>query len=218
MKESLDTRIEHDFDLALKLHNNEIEETDKGVIYNLLNIVDPIHSIVINKEIGLLGNGDYKVYSILDKQLPVGEIIDTTDNTIVRRGNYFTVLEESIGASLLDDYITDTLIIYRNNHIKDYGFILKDYRVIDDMNKALVDWGLIEKESAYIPALILYEGNNLYTNCKELGNKYIYNKDIQIDGNRDDGFKLVYKGNIYKSSEISKKNGVYQMNIIRMHI
>ena len=219
MQKELDKRIEYDFDLALKLHGDEIKVTNRGIIYNLLNIIDPTHSIVINNEIGLLGNIDCEVtQDILGKQVVIGEIIDNRDNTIVKRGNYFSVLEKNIGTYLFDEYITNTLIINEDNHNRVYVFVLKDYKVINELDRSLLEWNMIDEETVSTPAIIIYKEGKLYTNCKELENKYCYNKDIQINVDICNKFNMLYEGKNYKSYRISEKNGIYKMDIIRMHI
>ena len=138
-------------------------------------MIDPYHSIIINEEIGLLGNNDFEVS-------------------------------------------------------KD----IKDYKVVDEFEMSLYNWGITDNSNVFKPAIVLYIDNKLYTNCKELDTKYKYIDNIKLieittpfsymlesgktKASIGGEYTLNYAGKTYKSHPLSQENKIYRFRNIMMHL
>lgn len=168
-----------------------------NIIHDMLSMIDPEHGIVLSDTLGLLGNSDFECSK---KHLKVGDI---HNYEAVKRGDYFTVLDE-YSCQLFDEYVTMTgLIIDDSNEIKtDCIFMLKDYKVSDEFNI------LFEEDSARNPAIIAYTGE-LYTNHIDLANKYKFDPSMKLRYAGAWSFILELRGKIYISHLLDHYNKIY---------
>lgn len=168
-----------------------------NIIYDMLSMIDPEHGIVLSDTLGLVGNSDFECSK---EHLKVGGI---NNYEAVKRGDYFTVLDE-YSCRLFDEYVTMTgLIIDDSNEIKtNYIFMLKDYKVYDEFSI------LSDEGELYNPALIAYNGE-LYTNHIELANKYKFDSSMSLRKVGSWSFILELNGKIYNSHLLDHYNRIY---------
>lgn len=178
---------------------------------NMLQMIDPQHGIIIDDNIGLLGEfeSDAIEESIMQDMIKEGYDISDTQNiarlsdkhSMYKRGQYFRVIDTD-GCILFNEYVTECGIIYRNKETYGYVFILKDY-------KAYQAFDIFFDDEAFCPAVVLYVNNKLYVNNiqdEEIMKKFKYRDDIKIEFVKQGEYKLEIDKEIYYSYIINNNN------------
>lgn len=192
---------------------NYFKSIDTTQMENMLQMIDPEHGVIIDNNIGLLGkfeNDDIEQENMLAMRKRGYEIDDTKSlarlndkQSMYKRGQYFNVIDTD-GCILFDELVTETGIMYKNNELYGYIFILKDY-------KASQVFDIFFDDEAFCPAVILYIDNKLYinnVNDKELKEKFEYRSDIKIEFVKQGEYRLEINHDIYYSYNIEGNNRI----------
>lgn len=192
---------------------NYFKSIDTTQMENMLQMIDPEHGIIIDNNIGLLGkfeNDDIEQENMIAMRKRGYEIDDTKSlarlndkQSMYKRGQYFNVIDTD-GCILFDELVTETGIMYKNNELYGYIFILKDY-------KASQVFDIFFDDEAFCPAVILYIDNKLYinnVNDKELKGKFEYRSNIKIEFVKQGEYRLEVNHDIYYSYNIEGNNRI----------
>lgn len=198
-------------------------EHDTTQMENMLQMIDPAHGIIIDKNIGLLGEfksefeedlvmknmhaRGYEVYT----NVSVGKLNDK--HSMNKRGDFFKVIDAD-GCILFDEYITDSGIIYKNNELYGYIFVLKDY-------KASQVFDIFFDDEAFCPAVVIYANNKLYINKisdDKLMKKFEYRDDIKIEYVKHGEYKLEFENIVYYSYVIEGNNSISIYKTMQMQL
>lgn len=189
------------------------DSIDTTQMENMLQMIDPEHGVIIDNNIGLLGkfeNEDTERENIqamrkrgyeIDENKSLARLNDK--HSMYKRGQYFNVIDTD-GCILFDEFITETGILYKNNKLYGYMFILKDY-------KASQVFDIFFDDEAFCPAVILYIDNKLYinnVNDKELIKKFEYKNDIKIEFVKQGEYRLEFNNDIFYSYNIEGNNRI----------
>lgn len=193
-----------------------LKQCDTTQMENMLQMIDPEHGIIIDENIGLLGEFESEESeerenlisrnfiansSIVDKDKSIGRLSDKY--SMYTRGEYFKVIDAD-GCILFDEYIKECGIIYKNNKLYGYIFILKDY-------KASQVFDVFFDDEAFCSAVVLYVNGKLYINNvtdKEIMSKYEYRPDIKIEYVKPCEYRLEFENTIYYSYTINSSNKI----------
>jgi hypothetical protein len=209
-------RTQSNIDWLQEFENVYSEKNSSSDMKSMLQLISPGTSIIVDENIGLLGN-NMKIAnnnSLLDltNNLPINSKVE------LKRGTAFDVIDNE-GCILFDEKVILTGVIEdRSANDKYYIFGLGGYYIKDNVLDFFDqdDFGFnseddMDKTLYENPALILYkaDANELYTNSPELKDKYIYNDRIRIDIRIKD--ILFYNGNQqYIGIAVSKENKIYE--------
>ena len=198
-------------------------EQDTTQMEDILQMIDPGHSIIIDKNIGLLGEfaSEEDEEQAMRKARSCG--YDTGNNSIIgrlydksslyKRGDFFKVIDAD-GCILFDEYIKESGIIYRNNVLYGYIFILRDY-------EASQVFDLFFDDEAFCPAVVLYINGKLYINNvleEKLMIRFKYRDDIKIDFVKQGEYKLEFENTVYYSYNIDGNNGISIYKAMQMQL
>lgn len=198
-------------------------ESDTTQMENMLQMIDPAHGIIIDSNIGLLGeftttvNEELALHNMSDKgyevytNISVGKLNDK--RSMYKRGDFFKVVDAD-GCILFDEYINDCGILYKNNELYGYIFILKDY-------KASQVFDLFFDNEAFCPAVVLYVDNKLYINNvldKELMKRFEYRDDIKLEYMKTGEYKLEFENFVYYSYVINGHNNISIYKTMKMKL
>lgn len=194
-----------------------------SVIYSMLQMIAPECGIVIDENIGLLG--EFKDEASYDKNIKQLTIQGYSENEIRQvavfhraeiqqtRGDFFRVIGND-GCILFDERVESTILLYRENVHVGYMFILRDvkaYQVLDDFFD----------DEASCRAVIIYYNNNLYINNiqdDEIKGKYKYDKSIKIEEVDNRSFRIEFKNDIFYSYVVSYHNRISIANSRKLHV
>lgn len=196
---------------------------DTTQMENMLQMIDPSHSIIIDRNIGLLGEFE----SVEDEEQSIrtmqklgynvyqDNIIAKLDDkySMYKRGDYFKVIDAD-GCILFDEYITDCGIIYKNRELYGYIFVLKDYR-------ASQVFDIFFDDEDFCQAVVLYIDGKLYINNiddEELMSKFEYREDIKIHFVKPGEFKLEFENTVYYSYAINGHNNISIYKAMKMQL
>lgn len=184
------------------------EATENDNARAMLQMIDPSHSIMLDDKIGLLGVSNDS-QAINDK---VANIKDLKNENFIR-GEYFSVVGED-GCLLFEPYVISCGSINDGEKLVGYCFILKDYKVKDELG-SFFDSGLTKE------AIIVYADNKLITNISEEDNK-IYNvktdKNIDINTIGNGTYVLTLNNDNYVSTVINIKHKILRFTKINKEI
>ena len=197
-------------------------EQDTTQMEAMLQMIDPGHSIIIDKNIGLLGefaseddeehalasnrSGEYDVDS-----MTIGRLHDKY--SLYKRGDFFKVIDSN-GCILFDEYIRESGIIYKNSNLYGYIFILRDY-------EASQVFDMFFDDEAFCPAVVLYINDKLYINNvldEELMNRFEYRDDIKIEFVKQGEYKLEFENIVYYSYNIDGNNNISIYKTMKMQL
>lgn len=192
-------------------------------IANMLRMIDPEHGIVIDDNIGLLGEFSSKEIEEENKKAMIREGftekcihdigIFNVISTMSKRGQYFIVVD-SDGCVIIDEFIEQTFLMYKNNSLVGYAFILKEYKA-----KQILDIFFDDESSC--PAVILFIDNKLYinnVNDSKLIKKYNYSKDISISVIGTGTYKINYKGDSYSTYIVDNYNKIGYGKAVKLNM
>lgn len=180
------------------------ETTEECNARAMLQMIDPSHSIMLDDKIGLLGVSN-------DSQVINNKVADIKDlkNEEFIRGEYFSVVAED-GCLLFEPYIKSCGTINDGEKLIGYCFILKDYKVKDELG-SFFDSELTKE------AIIIYTDNKLITNINEEDNK-MYNvktdKNIDINTIGNGTYVLTLNNDNYVSTVINIKHKILRFTKI----
>lgn len=167
------------------------------ILKSMLSLVDKSHSIYVDKQIGLIGNNNYKVSVTQDDIYVAGQ------EKQYKLGEYFEVICDK-GYRLFDENVVSTGVIEDSSERKSYVFELKDYTVEDELN----DFFGFSKEK--LAAIVICKGAQgdwvIYTNCLELKDKYKYDKTIEYTKSICEIFNVAYRKLV-----IDNSNKIYRL-------
>ena len=197
-------------------------EQDTTQMEAMLQMIDPGHSIIIDKNIGLLGefaseddeeralasnrSGEYDVDS-----MAIGRLHDKY--SLYKRGDFFKVID-SDGCILFDEYIRESGIIYKNSNLYGYIFILRDY-------EASQVFDMFFDDEAFCPAVVLYINDKLYINNvldEELMDRFEYREDIKIEFVKQGEYKLEFENIVYYSYNVDGNNNISIYKTMKMQL
>lgn len=197
-------------------------EQDTTQMEAMLQMIDPGHSIIIDNNIGLLGeftseedekhalaSNKSEMYDI--DNMTIGRLHDK--HTLYKRGDFFKVID-SDGCILFDEYIRESGIIYRNNSLYGYLFVLRDYEASQVFDTFFDD-------EAFCAAVVLYINDKLYINNvldEELMNKFEYREDIKIEFIKQGEYKLEFENTVYYSYNVDSNNGISIYKAMKMQL
>jgi hypothetical protein len=163
-------------------------------IEDMLTMIDKGHSIVIDDNIGLLGEG------IETEELDAAELAYIRQGyDIDSRGKYWRIIDKD-GCILIDKFVTMIGIVEEYGITVAYIFVLKDYRVKDEFNSFF-------ESGATKEAVVIYSNGKLTTNCEELGLEINDSIDItEIVGHQ---YRLYINNDRYISYIINSDNNIY---------
>lgn len=168
-------------------------------LYAMLSMIDTKHGIIINENLGLLGNIEFPVDENYIHLFNYGE------DRPIRRGDSFQVVDGD-GCLLLDYYITETYILEdENNEIEAYIFNLRDFKAEDDILSIM--YGISGK---ILDGLIAYDKSNKFyiNNIKELANNYEIDSTLIKECVGVDNYIITYKNNKYTLSYTEEANKI----------
>ena len=176
-----------------------------GIVSSMLCMIDKEHGILINDEIGLIGNASYEI------KKSHGDLYIAGQENQYKLGDYFEVICDK-GYKLFDEYVVSIGIIMNDTGVNGYIFELKDYNVEDALNDF---FGFQKSKFAAILCMKDNTGDNvLYTNCKSLKHKYKFSDSIEYTDSICEIFgkqyrKIIkdYNNNIFTLLERGKSNG-----------
>lgn len=162
------------------------------MIKTILTLLDIKHSIIIDANIGLLGEINYKNDNKTERVLDIRS--DTINMTISKR---FNVIGRT-GAKLFDEFIKTVFIVENSNGDIFYAFEIDGYTVEDNLNSFFG----FESEKR---AVILYKNDKLYTNCKKLSTKYEYIENIELSD------KFIFDNEYYTVNSYNRYNEIFRL-------
>lgn len=182
-------------DILAKL--DEIFNTETTEMECMLSILDIKHSIVVDNNIGLIGEFDEESTHIepSDKLMKLRELNE-------KRGDSFLVVGE-MGTIILQERVSHTFIIKDGNEdITRYAFILKDNKTIDEIDT------FFEAKAVYGQTIVIYDtkDESLRTNDKYIG--YTYDKHISLEKISHEVYRLSDNFKEYSSVTIDMLNNI----------
>jgi hypothetical protein len=205
----------------------DIREQEYDTMESMLNMVDPEHSIIIDKNIGLIGYVDderdeeriklynkrrgYKEYEMLK----IGRINDWsgTKRDICKKGSSFKVVDSN-GWIMFDERITRVYKLYTDEGPDMYVFFLRD-------KEASQTFDVFFDDEDYCPAVLLLVGDKLYINDSkddELTSKYEVDKNIVLIEDKAYQWGIEYKGSIYRPAPLSINNNIFSCRKVKMRL
>ena len=157
----------------------------------LLAFFDKSRAIVVDSNIGLIGNSDFRESYRREIYNPALE------KHHVALGDYFQVIHSN-GLMLIEEYVTGANILISNQETIGYIFTLKDYRVDNPIED------FFDMPSTLLP-IIYYDNKDIYTNVKELSHKYKFINNLEYDEEHEE---LIICNRIFKRIQIDKANHI----------
>ena len=198
-------------------------ECNTNQLESMLQMIDPAHGVIIDENIGLLGyfeSEDVEEKVLKSMSLLNYEVYDNISvaklhdkHSMYKRGNFFQVIDTD-GCILFDEYVKEIGIIYKDDELYGYMFILKDY-------KASQSFDTFFDIESYCPAVVLYVDNKLYINKvldKELMNRFEYREDIKIEHVKRWEYKLEFENINYYSYVINSNNNISVYKTMKMRL
>ena len=174
----------------------------------LLSLIDAYNSIIVNEEIGLIGEMGEEERKLL-KEKWHGRIYDTRDAQLMHNGKMKILDEYSIigsdGVFLINEVCTGLGLLYEQGILIGYLGILRDFYIdnlIDDF------FGDIGNKQGAIVIMLKTEGDyDIYTNSKEL-NRYKYDSEIEFTK----GKNLYFRNKKYIYHDLDRLNHIFSLD------
>lgn len=176
-----------------KLFN--VETTDMEY---MLSMLDKKHSIVVDNNIGLIGEFDKDSTHTepSDKLMKLWELQE-------KRGDSFLVVGE-MGTIIIPEKVSHTFIIQDNNDdITKYAFILKDNKTINKIDT------FFEAEAVYDYTIVIYDIKNDTLRTNDEYTKYKYDKHIKLEEVMPGVYRLSDNLKEYASIAIDVFNNIH---------
>ena len=142
--------------------DNKAKRND--ILYGMLSLIDPSHSIIFNNEVGIIG---CNVHGESNNDIVEIDGMSTTEvYHTVGRGKEFNVL--TTDGIIFDEKISHVYLLYSSSKFVGYLFKLSRKQAVDAFDEFLGD-------SSTIHAYIFYDSHELYVNKvkdKKLLDKY----------------------------------------------
>lgn len=183
-------------DIADKVVDSVFERSE---LAKMLCFLDPEHSIIVDSNIGLIG--EFKGKHISKNSHTIKNVVDEE-----KCGDVYTVIGKQ-GLIILEEKVTHSyMILDETLEAFEYLFIIENASVQDELSD------FFDMDST-IPAVVIYNVNTeeYRTNCLDLANKYKYDKGIDItstDASNNGILNIMYNGNCYYGCEINTSNHI----------
>lgn len=142
--------------------NNRIERNN--VLYGMLSLIDPSHSIIFNNEVGIIGCNMNKESN--NDIVEIDGMSTTEVYHTIGRGKEFNVLTEE--GIIFNEKISHVYLLYSSSKFIGYLFKLSRKQAVDAFDEFFGDISTIH-------AYIFYDSHELYVNKvkdKEILDKY----------------------------------------------
>lgn len=134
-----------------KAENKKKERND--ILYGMLSLIDPSHSIIFNNEVGIIGCNMHKESN--NDIVEIDGMSTTKVYHTMDRGKEFNVL--TVDGIIFNEKINHVYLLYSNSKFVGYLFKLSRKKAVDTFDEFLGD-------SSPIPAYIFYDSHELYIN------------------------------------------------------
>jgi hypothetical protein len=205
----------------------DIREQEYDTLESMLNMLAPESSIIIDKNIGLIGYTDdkkdeerirlfnlkrgYKEY----ETLKIGRLNDWsgTRRDICKKGSSFKVVDSN-GCILFDEKVNRVYKLLTDDGQDMYVFFIKDREATQTFDDFF-------DEDDYCPAVLLLVGDKLYINDskdEELTSKYDVNTDIILVEDKAYMWGIEYRGDVYRPAPLSINNNIFVCRKVKMRL